>query len=153
MNPSPLIFRDLLNEVRDRLTDDRMARLVVDVPSQMPALVAPRAGLRQTVLSLISNAFDASARLNSPVMVSVSAVDNAFRISVRDEGSGLTPEMMRRAGEPFFTTKEAGHGLGLGLFLARIFAERLGGSLRLESDRGTIAVLELPYYVATPDLS
>ena len=61
-----------------------------------------------------------------------------------DEGAGLTPEALRRAGEPFFTTKEPGRGLGLGLFLARIFAERLGGSLKLESSAGTTAVLELP---------
>ena len=43
------------------------------------------------------------------------------------------------AGEPFYTTKEPGRGLGLGLFLARIFAERRGGSLKLESRDGTTA--------------
>jgi two-component system sensor histidine kinase RegB len=56
----------------------------------------------------------------------------------------MTGAVLRRAGEPFYTTKEAGRGLGLGLFLARVFAERSGGSLTLTSGDGTTAVLELP---------
>ena len=48
------------------------------------------------------------------------------RFVVRDEGSGIPFDVLRRAGEPFFTTKEAGRGFGLGLFLARVFAERCG---------------------------
>ena len=63
---------------------------------------------------------------------------------VRDEGSGIPFDVLRRAGEPFFTTKEAGRGFGLGLFLARVFAERCGGTLSLRSDRGTTATLTLP---------
>jgi two-component system sensor histidine kinase RegB len=62
----------------------------------------------------------------------------------------MAPDVLRRAGEPFYTTKEPGRGLGLGLFLARVFAERFGGSLTLRSDRGTTAVLELPARTAGP---
>ena len=60
----------------------------------------------------------------------------------------MSPDTLRRVGEPFFTTKDAGKGFGLGLFLARVFAERCGGSLALRSDRGTTAILTLP--AATP---
>ena len=62
----------------------------------------------------------------------------------------MAPEVLQRAGEPFFTTKEAGRGLGLGLFLARVFAERTGGSLTLQSADGTTATLELPARAAAP---
>ena len=58
----------------------------------------------------------------------------------------MSAAVLARAGEPFFTTKEPGKGMGLGLFLARSFAERLGGSLELDSTpgRGTAATLTLP---------
>jgi two-component system sensor histidine kinase RegB len=56
----------------------------------------------------------------------------------------MDPAVLARAGEPFFTTKEAGRGMGLGLFLARIFAERHGGVLSLASDGGTVVSIDLP---------
>jgi two-component system sensor histidine kinase RegB len=56
----------------------------------------------------------------------------------------MSAEAARRAGEPFFTTKPSGEGLGLGLFLARTIAEQHGGTLRFESKDGTTAILELP---------
>lgn len=61
----------------------------------------------------------------------------------------MAPEVLARAGEPFFTTKEPGQGLGLGLFLTRVFAERSGGSLTIHADEGTTVVLDLP--LATAD--
>jgi two-component system, sensor histidine kinase RegB len=71
-----------------------------------------------------------------------------LRVIVRDTGAGMSAEVLQRAGEPFFTTKEPGRGMGLGLFLVRAFAERLGGTLILESERGTAATLELPMNAA-----
>ena len=63
-----------------------------------------------------------------------------------DSGTGIPSSILERVGEPFFTTKEPGSGLGLGVFLARAFAESQGGGLTIESSegRGTVAVLELP---------
>jgi len=68
------------------------------------------------------------------------------RIVVADEGPGMSADVLARAGEPFFTTKAPGSGMGLGLFLARSLAEQLGGTLSLDSTtgRGTRATLELP---------
>jgi two-component system sensor histidine kinase RegB len=110
---------------------------------------APRAGLSQTLLSLITNALDASAQSATTVLVQLTPDSDVFRVTVSDQGAGFTPDGLRRAGEPFYTTKEPGRGLGLGLFLARVFAERLGGSLKLQTGNGTTAVLELPNQ-ATP---
>ena len=63
-------------------------------------------------------------------------VEPMVRIEVQDRGTGMSPDARRRAGEPFYTTKEPGRGLGLGLFLVRTFAERSGGSLEIRGHRG-----------------
>lgn len=65
---------------------------------------------------------------------------------VIDRGSGMTPEVLARAGDPFFTTKEPGKGMGLGLFLTRNVIERLGGQLELHSaaGEGARATIRLP---------
>jgi C4-dicarboxylate-specific signal transduction histidine kinase len=51
-----------------------------------------------------------------------------------DQGCGMDEESMGRAREPFFTTKEQGKGLGLGLFLAQNVAEQFGGELTIFSE-------------------
>ena len=142
--PEVVVLRDLLDDVRSRLASDRASRLIVKASPELHPVLVPRAGLSQTLLSLIANAFDATAHADTPVVVAITTSSDTFRIAIADEGPGLTPEARRRAGEPFYTTKDPGRGLGLGLFLARIFAERLGGSLKLESTAGTTAILELP---------
>jgi len=63
----------------------------------------------------------------------------------------MSEEMLRHAGEPFFTTKEPGRGMGLGLFLVRLVAERCGASFTMDSrvNEGTTCVLELPQETGT----
>jgi len=63
-----------------------------------------------------------------------------------DTGEGMPPDVLARALEPFFTTKPAGVGTGLGLALAHGFAEQTGGTLRIDSTpgHGTVVTLVLP---------
>ena len=58
----------------------------------------------------------------------------------------MSPEVLARALDPFFTTKPTGQGMGLGLFLAASVAEQLGGELQLRSElgSGTAVTLEIP---------
>ena len=144
---APVRIDAVLADVRARLTADRAQRLRTGPIDGLPAIVAPRAGLVQVLLSLVKNAFDATDR-SQPVSIDVEADQAFFRFVIRDEGHGMSPDTLHHAGEPFYTTKDAGQGLGLGLFLARAFAERCGGSLSLQSDRGTRAILQLPVTAA-----
>jgi PAS domain S-box-containing protein len=70
-------------------------------------------------------------------------------ISVRDTGTGMTPEVMQQAFEPFFTTKDVGHGTGLGLSQAYGFIKQSGGHVKLDSvlQQGTTVSIYLPRLV------
>ncbi len=76
----------------------------------------------------------------------VDADERVARLRIEDRAGGIAPDVLERVGEPFFTTKEPGAGMGLGVFLARSLAERLGGELALESQdgEGTTATVTLP---------
>jgi two-component system sensor histidine kinase RegB len=131
--------------VRDALVDlDPDLRERVDVEDAPDAqILAPRSPVVRALGNLLRNALDASPP-DAHVSLAVEATRDRLRLRVRDRGAGMEPGVLARAGEPFFTTKPPGAGQGLGLFLARLVAEQLGGGLRVESapGRGTTAVLE-----------
>jgi two-component system sensor histidine kinase RegB len=124
------------------LTDTQRRRLQIHVADEL-SQHSTSAEAADAVSSLLKNAFDASTD-ESPVVLRVRTRASLIRIEVHDRGCGMSDEVLRRAGEPFCTPKEAGRGLGLGVFLARTFAERAGGMLWFERSGGTIAILEIP---------
>ncbi|MCA9239408.1 MAG: HAMP domain-containing histidine kinase, partial [Planctomycetales bacterium] len=133
----------LLREVVSELPDASQVRVEYRQQSASALFTAPRTALSQALRAIVQNALDACPR--EPVRVTVSAAQG-LRISVRDSGAGMPQAVLARAGEPFFTTKEPGNGMGLGLFLARSVVERLGGSIQIDSaaKRGTTVVVRLP---------
>ncbi len=99
--------------------------------------------LPRAVVALVRNGLDASP--TGSVVLDISNVREELEIRVEDRAGGIPPELLARVGEPFFTTKEPGRGLGLGVFLVRTFAESQGGTLAIDSDRtGTRAKLSVP---------
>jgi two-component system, sensor histidine kinase RegB len=120
-------------------------RLQILAAGHGPVVKLPAEALRQALTALIKNALD-SSRDGQPISVTAEIVEQQVRFTVVDSGSGMSPETLNRLGEPFFTTKTPGAGMGLGIFLARVFTERSGGNLAFESEigYGTKAILELP---------
>ncbi|HEY1586941.1 MAG TPA: ATP-binding protein [Polyangia bacterium] len=112
----------------------------------------PARAVTQAIQSLLKNAQDASGG-GTPVSLRASVASDAIAIEVVDRGGGMPAAVLARAGEPFFTTKEPGSGMGLGLFLTRTVVERLGGKLSLSSEdgRGTRALVTLPLAPAKND--
>ena len=112
-----------------------------DVPtsSQSFPLRLPRHAVSQALRSLVTNAQDASPP-GSTVVVSVRQSEK-LRIAIRDRGPGMPAEVLARIGEPFFTTKAPGRGMGLGLFLARAVIEGVGGTMQIDSSSGGTEVL------------
>ena len=76
-----------------------------------------------------------------------------LKLSVADTGSGMSPEILKRAIEPFFSTKQVGKGTGLGLSMVHGLAVQLGGALQLTSTvgKGTCATLVLPVATVAPE--
>jgi two-component system sensor histidine kinase RegB len=146
--PPPLVEQTLEAFVADLKRDlapiaGEKLRLECTADMAQPARGAR--AVRQALAILVDNAVDASPA-GQPVDLCIFSRNGHIVFEVRDRGTGMAADVARRAGEPFFTTKPPGDGMGLGLFLARLVAEKLGGSLTLQSEpgQGTRAVLELP---------
>ncbi|MFO0546734.1 MAG: response regulator [Polyangiaceae bacterium] len=92
----------------------------------------------QALLNLLINARDAIAG-QGRILVSTDAASGKRALLVQDTGTGMAPEVLRRAFEPFFSTKAEGRGTGLGLAHVRAVATAHGGSVTLDSvpGRGT----------------
>jgi two-component system sensor histidine kinase RegB len=123
------------------------ARVQLDVDSRVPPVRVPLEAASRALRTLVKNAIEASPN-GTPVHVAIAADGARVRFEVVDEGTGMRPEVLERAGEPFFTTKAAGAGYGLGLFLVRAFVERWDGGFDLTSrlGHGTRATLALPAF-------
>jgi two-component system sensor histidine kinase RegB len=94
----------------------------------------PRA-LAEALRGLLRNAEQASGE-GHPVRLRLARSHGRVTVTVVDQGRGMTAEVLARVGEPFFTTKSPGEGMGLGLFLTRTLLEQLGGELRVTSRPG-----------------
>ncbi len=140
-----IALSDLESHLRESLPEQELPRLRIVRAEGTDAVHAPPRALQQALLVLLRNAFDASAP-QKPVTLRVGRNNGNVRFEVRDEGAGMSEEMLRRAGQPFFTTKEPGRGMGLGLFLVRLVAQQCGANFSIDSQpgAGTTAVLELP---------
>ncbi len=115
----------------------------------LPAIAIGRHRLTQAIFNLVQNAGDALRDSHGGrVRVSASAGPDAssVRVSVHDNGPGMTPEVRARCLEPFFTSKARGISTGLGLSLVHGIVQQSGGSIAIESEqgRGTTFVLTLP---------
>ncbi len=136
----------------------RRVSVTASFPAGLPPVgIAPQ-WLTQAMLNLIVNAGEAIADGRKGLIhVWADARGDAkvVRISVRDNGGGMSREVQRRALDLFFTTKARSMGTGLGLPLARKVALRAGGELSFTSQvgEGTTVVLELPSAAPLAELS
>jgi two-component system sensor histidine kinase RegB len=139
-----VLLDTLVADVRYRLGESLAERLDVVVGDGATTASVPAEPLRQAIVALIRNAFDASTPTQR---VSLRLEQHeGLRVEVTDQGRGMDDAESARAGEPFFTTKPPGAGLGLGLFLVQAFVDQMGGSLHLSSTpaAGTTVVVQLP---------
>ncbi len=120
-------------------------RVVRRFDPELPDLPARAEPLVRVVVNLLDNALRASPS-GQVVELRASADSRELRIEVVDRGRGMSADLLRRAQQPFFSTRSLGSGSGLGLFVSRSILETLGGSLVLRSApwSGTSALVSVP---------
>ncbi len=111
----------------------RGVRLEIDVPGDLPPLVAVQADVEQLSLNLVSNARDATLP-DDRISNRATASEKSVELIVEDTGCGMSKEHLARIQEPFFTTKANGHGLGLAI--CRSIVAQLRGQLQIDSSPG-----------------
>ncbi|MHB1935393.1 MAG: PAS domain-containing protein [Acidobacteriaceae bacterium] len=155
MNPSRVGAAELLNSVVD-LYQGKLLNANIQVYSKYASakrILCFENDIRQVLNNLIANAVDAMRRGGRLMLRTCDATDwktgrTGVRITVADNGHGMSAEVKKRIFEPFYTTKEA-HGTGLGLWITRGIVSRHHGSLALKSSQkpgrnGTVFTLFLP---------
>ena len=135
-------FTDLLNHFKKPV--DINFEFTNDLPD---TIVWPKEACTQIMIQLIRNALQASSH-PSPITIKVSLDAQFVLVKIIDQGKGMTDEILRRAGEPFFTTR-LNDGMGLGLFIAKSLIERLNGTFMLSSEvnNGTQVTVSLPTHI------
>lgn len=116
--------------------------VAVNLPADLPPLALPEASLDAIAGALIDNSRQAGA---SRIAFSAQVGAGMMRVAVADNGPGIAEADRARVFEPFFTTRRATGGSGLGLPIVLSLVEAAGGSLRLEdAGEGARFALELP---------
>jgi two-component system sensor histidine kinase RegB len=135
----------VIDQLRERLSPADRRRLHAEIPGER-SVYWPTGVVVRALWNLVTNAMQASPSSSRVRLTVAEARPGLVSLTVADAGEGMTEEQLSRAGEPFFTTKPAGAGTGLGLFVARSSVEQLGGRLSIASvpGRGTTVVVSLP---------
>jgi signal transduction histidine kinase len=116
--------------------------VTLDLPPDLPPVAVPTATIETVIGGLIDNSRRAGAQL---CVITTALLADSLRLDVADDGPGIAPADRERLFEPFFTTRRAEGGTGLGLPIARSLLDACNGTIRLaDSDSGTHFTIELP---------
>jgi two-component system sensor histidine kinase RegB len=134
-------IREIMEQLLTHLPHREMCEVTIDQSANEIPIRMFTSSMVQALLSVVRNGLE-----YGKVTVEAGLSEDTIRFVVRDTGPGIPQNIIPRLGEPFFTTKGAMKGMGLGLFITKTFADRLGGSLSFVSEvnRGTTAILHIP---------
>jgi two-component system sensor histidine kinase RegB len=146
----PVTLREIIEETIDAMREPQRVELRMEKAVAEFKAMLPKQALSQALRNLLQNGLDASEPaqaviLNSNIERNPNGAQS-WQLIIDDQGAGLSDEVLRRIGEPFFTTKEVGKGMGMGVFLTRNVIQGIGGSIRFErrSPCGTRCIVEIP---------
>ncbi len=147
----PPVKLEILSLVRSVVESRRAQGMHVSFTSTMsPArFFGHPAQLELALRELLNNAAEAT-RESGEITLEVERTGGRLAIILRDTGAGMSPEVLVRAGEPFFTTRENPAGRGLGLAIVERIARQAGGALHISSEPGSGTTMRLEIQSAEP---
>lgn len=151
-NPSAWSMAEMLGRIRSEWLEKDALRggdIELTISDDMPSVLADASQTRMLFDEIIRNALEAMRETASPRIIvncDPDLADDRVVVRIRDNGCGMTPDVLERATDPFFSHRPAGRGRGLGLSRAARYAEINGGRIRLSSvpGEGTTVVVDLP---------
>lgn len=139
---------DILSYVKSLFSNQISQQNVIvreHIDENFPTIVSDEKRLKQIFINLVKNALEAMDD-GGEIVISMTyhEADHQVRCTVKDNGKGIEKDQLKRIGQPFFTTKEK--GTGLGVMVTNKFVESLGGTIRYESEigKGTSVTIALP---------
>lgn len=123
-------------------------RFVLDLPDNLPPVRGSAQQLEQVFINIVMNALQALTERTQMVRIGgcLDDTESNILVSVRDEGRGIPEDEVRKVTTPFFTTKEATGGTGLGMSISETIVRRHKGSMDISSELGlgTEVIVKLP---------
>jgi C4-dicarboxylate-specific signal transduction histidine kinase len=133
-----------INEIVEQCVELQLSRfdrhkveLHLDLNLDVPDIFCREVQIGQIVTNLLNNAFDAVVQSDCVerwVSLTTECIEHEVKLYVTDSGPGIEDHFKSHLMEPFFTTKEFGLGMGVGLSLSRAIAQNHGGTLTLLND-------------------
>ncbi len=139
VNIEQLDVNDVLKETMSFLEQEALHRSIatsVSLDQAMPRIASDRGQLQQVFLNILNNAFAAVPDGGSVTLATWLRDPDTVGVSIKDNGKGMSDEVLRHIFEPFFTTKKTS-GTGLGMFITYGIIKRLGGDIAVQSKEGT----------------
>lgn len=136
---SNININDILNEVLELVrfkSRYEKIEIRIDLQQDLPDILGDPAGLRQVCMNLLMNAHQAISGSGVVEITTRTTKQAAVMFQIRDSGCGISKDVIEQIWDPFFTTKNVGQGLGLGLAVTYNIIKRLGGDISVESQVG-----------------
>ncbi len=149
---APVDTRDAVSSALSMMEPQLKTRAVSitrTLPSEPAMILGDRLRLEQVIINLLRNALDATKGMRDPSVDILLTVGETVRLTVRDNGPGI--EDLDALFEPFYTTKQAGDGIGLGLAISSGIVNDLGGRLTARNGASGGAVFEVQLPILKQD--
>jgi len=139
------LIREAVEFIRYRLAEQKII-LRYNLSESLPQILCDPHQLQQVFMNVINNALDAMS-LEGNLTISTAVVKNDIEIRFIDNGKGIREEDLDKIFDPFWTTKEVGKGVGLGLSISYSIIQQHHGKIDIKSkeNEGTTVTITLPY--------